>query len=94
MLPSIALVMFLAVSCVGLYMGARLVRNHDVAVQIVQAHGLAAAVGIGVLLHVLSQNQVENFGAFALVLFMVTACGGVVLQRLAKKLSNKPKELT
>jgi hypothetical protein len=93
MLPSIALVIFLAVACVGLYMATRMVRNQDVAVQIVHSHGLAAAVGIGVLLYAVTQNQIEDRGAFALVLFLVTAAGGVVLHRLAKKLSNKPKGL-
>lgn len=93
MLPSIALIVFFAVACVGLYMGARMIRNQDVAIQIVHSHGLAAAIGIGVLLYAVTQNQIEDRGTFALILFLVTAAGGTILHRLAKKLSDKPKGL-
>lgn len=93
MLPSIAFVVFFVVACVGLYLGARMTRNQSVSAKVVHTHGLAAAVGIGVLLYAVSQNQLEDRGTFSLVLFLVTAAGGVVLHRLSKKLSDKPKGL-
>lgn len=91
MLPSIALVVFLVAASIGLYMATRMLRDQGVSTTVVHTHGIAAAVGIGLLLYALVQNQIENRGTLALVLFLVTAAGGLVLHQLAKKLTNKPK---
>lgn len=93
MLSVIALIIFLAVACVGGYMALQMQRGRDLPGWLAHTHGLAAAVGIGLLAYAVFAGAADNRALLALALFLAAAAGGVLVHLLAKRVSSQPTRL-
>ncbi len=84
----VAAVLFALAALGGIILATLLLKKNDAPVSLALVHGLAAAVGLVLLIIVVTQMPSTGLAGVALVIFLIAALGGFVL--FAMHLMRKP----
>src|SRR5438046_9768713 len=84
----VAAVLFALAALGGIILATLHLKQNDASVSLALVHGLAAAVGLVLLIIVVTQMPSTGLAGVALVIFLIAALGGFVL--FAMHLMRKP----
>jgi len=84
----VAAVLFALAALGGIILATLHLKKNDAPVSLALVHGLAAAVGLVLLIIVVTQMPSTGLAGVALVIFLIAALGGFVL--FAMHLTRKP----
>ena len=84
----VAVVLFALAALLGITLAAKHLKKKDAPISLALVHGLAAAVGLVLLIIAVTQMPSAGLAGVALVIFIIAALGGFVL--FAMHLMKKP----
>jgi hypothetical protein len=84
----VAVVLFALAALLGITLAAKHLKNKNAPISLALVHGLAAAVGLVLLIIAVTQMPSAGLAGVALAIFVIAAIGGFILfaMHLAKKL--------